>query len=105
MEERAYFDDLLTQFILEQPDDTGSFRVSQVCTHLGVSINRRRFAGHVERLIGLNQRNRPFAILRTERVGGRDPGTFYHFKKKKPPSAKPSGVVILLPHEAVCRGL
>lgn len=87
MQDRALYDDLLTQFIQEQPNDTGRFSISQVYIHHGVPFNKRWFAGRVKGLIGLRcSNNRSFTILRSERVRneGSDPQIYYHYAKKKP---------------------
>lgn len=106
MQDRALYDDLLTQFIQEQPDDTGRFSISQVCIYHGAPLDRRWFAGHVRGLIGSRcWNNRPFTILRSERVKskGSDPQVYFHYAKKKP--ARPSAIKVLLPHEGVSQGL
>jgi len=86
MQERAFFDALLSQYIQAQPGDTGTFTVSQVRLYHGIPIKGRGFSGHIQRLIGTPSRgDRPFVILREQRVTkGGDPYTVYHYAKKKP---------------------
>ncbi len=86
MQERAFYDDLISQYIQEQPDDIGAFTVSHLRLFHGGPLNGTRVSGHLRRLIRiLNRGGLPFVILREQRVRkGSDVYTVFHYAKKTP---------------------